>query len=141
MPPLRWTPERLAARVRRRLTSAVARSSTTRLGPAARPVAVSEDLNDPTLPKASGGGRASITHPLDWSPDRLRVSDAIDLAREYEQVLREGTERRPLHVDADERHARQVRRSPSGRVRATALELARQQEIERDSRAQSGLEL
>ena len=62
------------------------------LGPAARPVAVPADFDDPSLPKAQGtvelplhirwsGG--SMVYDLDVRADRARV---------YEQVLREGTE-------------------------------------------------
>src|ERR1700722_9015329 len=62
------------------------------LGPAARPVAIPDDIDDPLLPKASGvvvlpphvrWSEPTLAYDLERLPDRLRV---------YEQVLREGTE-------------------------------------------------
>jgi hypothetical protein len=62
------------------------------LGPAARPVAVPEDLDDPTLAKASG--RVELPLHIRWSgpPITYDLDDRADRARVYEQVLREGTE-------------------------------------------------
>lgn len=69
---------------------ATARSS--ELGPAARPVAVPEDLDDPALPKARG--RIELPPNIRWSgpPITYDLDDRADRARVYEQVLREGTE-------------------------------------------------
>lgn len=72
------------------------------LGPAARPVAVPEDLDDPGLGKASG----SVELPLHirWSGPAITydLNDRADRARVYEQVLREGTQDDIRHyVDGD----------------------------------------
>lgn len=68
----------------------MARTRTAELGPAARPVAVPEDLDG--VPKASG----EVVLPLHirWSgpPIAYDLRDRADRARVYEQVLREGTE-------------------------------------------------
>ena len=68
----------------------ITRSST--LGPAARPVAIPEDLENTTAVKATG----KITLPLHikWSGTTLAydLNNNADCARVYEQVLREGTE-------------------------------------------------
>ncbi len=70
----------------------MARTRSPWLGPASRPVAVPDDMDDPTLVKASGvvelplhisWSEPSLTYDLSRRADRLRV---------YEQVLREGTE-------------------------------------------------
>ncbi|MGH9302136.1 MAG: hypothetical protein ACRD0I_04770 [Acidimicrobiales bacterium] len=62
------------------------------LGPASRPVAIPDDIDDTTVAKASGvvelplhisWSEPSIAYDLSRRPDRLRV---------YEQVLREGNE-------------------------------------------------
>lgn len=61
------------------------------LGPAARPVAIPEDVDDPRLPKASGV--VTLPFHVRWS-DPSPVYDLCwreDRARVYEQVLREGT--------------------------------------------------
>lgn len=70
----------------------MARTRTTRLGPAARPVAVPEVLDDPTFPKASGV--VELPLHIRWSgpPVAYDLNDRGDRARVYEQVLREGTE-------------------------------------------------
>jgi hypothetical protein len=73
------------------------------LGPATRPVAVPEDLNDPSVAKARG--RVELPFHVRWSgpPIIYDLADRADRARVYEQVLREGTEedvRR--YVDADQ---------------------------------------
>lgn len=70
----------------------MANTRTRELGPAARPVAVPDDLEDPSLPKASG--RVELPLHIRWSgpPIIYDLDDRSDRARVYEQVLREGTE-------------------------------------------------
>jgi hypothetical protein len=75
------------------------------LGPAARPVAVPEDLDDPSIGKARG----CVELPLHirWSgpPISYDPSDRSDRARVYEQVLREGTEDDVrFYIDAEQLH-------------------------------------
>lgn len=62
------------------------------LGPASRPVSIPDDVDDPSLIKATGivklpvhiaWSEPALTYDLSRRSDRLRV---------YEQVLREGTE-------------------------------------------------
>jgi hypothetical protein len=62
------------------------------LGPAARPVAVPEDLDDPSVVKATG--RVELPLHIRWSgpPIAYDLGDRADRARVYEQVLREGTQ-------------------------------------------------
>jgi hypothetical protein len=76
----------------RRLVLALAHTRTRTLGPAARPVVVPEDLDDPTLPKARG--EVELPLHIRWSgpPIMYDLNDRADRARVYEQVLREGTE-------------------------------------------------
>jgi hypothetical protein len=66
------------------------RSST--LGPAARPVAIPDDVDAPEVEKASG--RVALPLRVQWSRPRREydLSDDYDRMRVYEQVLREGTE-------------------------------------------------
>lgn len=74
-----------------------------KLGPAARPFAVPEDLDDPSLPKARG--RVELPFRIRWSgaPIVYDLDDRADRARVYEQVLREGTEDDVRYfVDADQ---------------------------------------
>jgi hypothetical protein len=81
----------------------MARTRNPWLGPAARPVAIPEDVDDPSVLKASGvvelpfhvrWGDPSITYDLGQRADRNRV---------YEQVLREGTEDDVrFYIDVDE---------------------------------------
>jgi hypothetical protein len=70
----------------------MARTRSPWLGPASRPVAVPEDVDDATIVKASG----VIELPLhiSWSEPALTydMSQRADRLRVYEQVLREGTE-------------------------------------------------
>jgi hypothetical protein len=68
------------------------RSRTDELGPAARPVAVPADIDDPTIVKATG--RVELPLHIRWSGPPLvyDLTDRTDRARVYEQVLREGTE-------------------------------------------------
>jgi hypothetical protein len=69
----------------------MAHTRSSHLGPAARPVAVPEDLDDPALPRASG--RVELPLHIRWSgaPIVYDLDDPADRARVYEQVLREGT--------------------------------------------------
>jgi hypothetical protein len=80
----------------------MAYTRTHELGPAARPVAVPEDLDDPALSKARG--RVELPLHICWSGSSVAydLDDRADRARVYEQVLREGTEDDVRHyVDAD----------------------------------------
>lgn len=63
-----------------------------RLGPAARPVAVPGDFDDPSTVKASG--RVELPLNVRWSGSALvyDLDNRADRVRVYEQVLREGTE-------------------------------------------------
>ena len=76
---------------------------TTTLGPAARPVAVPDDLDSPAVTKATG--RVQLPLRIRWS-GRSRVYDLhqrADRVRVYEQVLREGTDDDVrYYVEADE---------------------------------------
>lgn len=62
------------------------------LGPQARPVAVPDDLHDPSVARATG--RIELPLHIRWSgpPITYDLADRADRARVYEQVLREGTE-------------------------------------------------
>ena len=81
----------------------MARTRNPWIGPASRPVAIPDDIDDPSLAKASGlvelplhiaWSDPSLTYDLSRRTDRLRV---------YEQVLREGTEDDVrYYIDADE---------------------------------------
>ncbi len=80
----------------------MAETRTRKLGPAARPVAVPADLDDPSRPKASG--RIELPLHIRWSgpPLTYDLNDRSDCARVYEQVLREGTaDDVRFYVDAD----------------------------------------
>lgn len=70
----------------------MAQTRTSGLGPAARPVAVAEDLDDASVPKASG--EVELPLHIRWSGPAITydLNDRSDRARVYEQVLREGTE-------------------------------------------------
>jgi hypothetical protein len=73
------------------------------LGPAARPVAVPEDLDDPSLAKARGV--VELPFHIRWSgpPLAYDLKKRADRIRVYEQVLREGTEDDVrFYVDPDE---------------------------------------
>jgi hypothetical protein len=83
----------------------MAHTRSPRLGPAARPFAVPEDLDDPSLPKAHG--RVELPLHIRWSgpPIVYDLGDRADRARVYEQVLREGTEDDVrYYVDAEHLH-------------------------------------
>jgi hypothetical protein len=76
------------------------------LGPAARPVAVPEDLEDAAVVKATG--RIELPLHIRWSgpPISYDLADRADRARVYEQVLREGTEDDVrFYIDADQLRA------------------------------------
>ena len=80
----------------------MAHTRTRSLGPAARPVAVPEDLDDPSFLKASG--EVELPLHIRWSgpPIAYDLNDRADRARVYEQVLREGTDddvRYYVHAD------------------------------------------
>src|SRR4051794_16842276 len=80
----------------------MANTRTRELGPAARRVAVPEDLVD-FRPKASG--RVELPLHIRWSATTLSydLGDRADRARVYEQVLREGTEDDVrFYIDADQ---------------------------------------
>ena len=81
----------------------MARTRTRELGPAARPVAVPEDLDGAALSKARG--RVQLPLHVRWSgpPITYDLNDRADRARVYEQILREGTEDDVrYYVDADQ---------------------------------------
>ena len=81
---------------------AMAETRSSELGPAARPVAVPQDLDDSRLAKASG--RIELPLHIRWSGPALTydLDDRADRARVYEQVLREGTEDDVrFYVDSD----------------------------------------
>lgn len=61
------------------------------LGPAARPIAVPEDVDDAIIDKAQGV--VELPHHIRWSgrPVTYDLSDPADRARVYELVLQEGT--------------------------------------------------
>lgn len=81
----------------------MARTRSQGLGPASRPVAIPDDIDDPSLIKATGivelplhiaWSEPTLTYDLNRRSDRLRV---------YEQVLREGTEDDiRYYIDVDE---------------------------------------
>lgn len=82
---------------------AMARTRTSTLGPAARPVATPDEFDDRGTPRASG----IVTLPLHvrWSEPVVAYDMGIrqDRIRVYEQVLREGTEADVLHyIDPEE---------------------------------------
>jgi hypothetical protein len=70
----------------------MARTRSPWLGPASRPVAVPEDVDDANFVKASGV--VELPLHISWSEPSLAydLSRRADRLRVYEQVLREGTE-------------------------------------------------
>ncbi len=81
----------------------MANTRTSDLGPAARPVAVPDDLDDPSRPKATG--RVELPFHIRWSgqPISYDLDQRADRVRVYEQVLREGTEEDVrFYIDAEE---------------------------------------
>ncbi|MDQ3380415.1 MAG: hypothetical protein M3546_08835 [Actinomycetota bacterium] len=80
----------------------MAHTRTRRLGPAARPVAVPEDLDDLSLPKASGVVQLPLHIRWSGPPITYDLNERADRVRVYEQVLREGTEDDVrYYIDAD----------------------------------------
>ncbi|MDP9283975.1 MAG: hypothetical protein M3P41_03310 [Actinomycetota bacterium] len=80
----------------------MAQTRTRELGPAARPVALPDDVAE-FSPKASG--RVELPLHIRWSGPTLSydLDDRADRARVYEQVLREGTEDDVrFYIDADQ---------------------------------------
>lgn len=80
----------------------VATTRSNRLGPDARPVAVPDDVADPTIEKARG--RIELPLHVRWSgpPKVYDLAERADRVRVYEQVLREGNDddvRRFIDVD------------------------------------------
>jgi hypothetical protein len=61
-------------------------------GPASRPVAIPDDIDDPSLRKAAGV--IELPFRMAWSERALAfdLSRRSDRMRDYEQVLRKGTE-------------------------------------------------
>lgn len=81
----------------------MAHTRTFELGPAARPVAVPEDFDDPSIIKATG--RVELPLHVRWSgpPIAYDLADRTDRARVYEQVLREGIDDDVrFYIDADQ---------------------------------------
>lgn len=73
------------------------------LGPAARPVAVPDDVDAPGLVKASGVVELPISVRWSGRPKTYDLADRADRARVYEQVLREGTDADVRYfIDVDE---------------------------------------
>ncbi|MCZ7589349.1 MAG: hypothetical protein M5U27_10955 [Gaiella sp.] len=70
----------------------MATTRSSELGPAARPVAVPEDLDDPTLPKSRGRIELPLHIRRSGPPITYDLDDRADRARVYEQVLSDGTE-------------------------------------------------
>ncbi len=70
----------------------MARTRNPWLGPAARPVAIPEDIDDPSVVKASGA--VELPFHVRWSDPSITydLEQRADCIRVYEQVLREGTE-------------------------------------------------
>jgi hypothetical protein len=70
----------------------MARTRTAKIGPTARPIAIPENLDDQSLPKATG--MVELPLHIRWSSPTMTydMTDPADRARVYEQVLREGTE-------------------------------------------------
>jgi hypothetical protein len=70
----------------------MARTRSAELGPAARPVAVPDDLDASYLAKASGLVELPLHIRWSYPPVVYDMDDPADVIRVYEQVLREGTE-------------------------------------------------
>jgi hypothetical protein len=70
----------------------MARTRSTHLGPAARPVAVPDDLDDARVRKAGGRVELPLHVRGSGTPITYDLDDPADRARVYEQVLREGTD-------------------------------------------------
>lgn len=73
------------------------------LGPASRPVAIPDDVDDPTIRKASGVVQLPLHVAWSEPPLAYDLSRRADRLRVYEQVLREGTEDDVRnYIDVDE---------------------------------------
>lgn len=85
--PLQWPDDQ----VRRLYHLGMVTTRALGLGPAARPVAIPEDVDDPGLSKASGV--VTLPFHVRWSEPSLAydLAQRTDRLRVYEQVLREGT--------------------------------------------------
>ncbi len=73
-------------------TFTVATTRSELVGPASRPVFIPDDIDDTSVPKATG--RVQLPLHIRWSEPlpEYDLEDRVDRARVYEQVLREGTE-------------------------------------------------
>ncbi len=73
-------------------TLGVATRRSSQIGPATRPVAIPDDVADPTVPKATG--RVELPPNVRWSdpPVIYDMAERRDRISVYEQVLTEGTE-------------------------------------------------
>lgn len=72
------------------------------LGPDARPVAITDDVDDPSIAKAKGKVKLPLRVRWTGVPRQYDLDDPAQRARVYEQVLSEGTEddiRRFIDVD------------------------------------------
>ena len=72
------------------------------LGPAARPVAIPDDVASATTEKASGIVELPLSVRWSGPPRAYNLDDRRDRARVYEQVLREGNDddvRRYIDID------------------------------------------
>ena len=79
------------------------RTRSSHLGPAARPVAVPEDVDDPAIDKAHGVVELPLHVRWSGSPKQYDLTKRTDRVRVYEQVLREGTDVDVRHfVEVDE---------------------------------------
>ena len=70
----------------------MSRTRSTTIGPASRPVAIPDDIDDPRRSRATG--RVELPFHVRWNgpPIAYDLDDPRDRRRVYEQVLREGTE-------------------------------------------------
>ena len=74
----------------------------TTLGPDVRPVAVPDDVDDPSIAKATGTVELPLRVRWSGRPRQYDLDDPAQRARLYEQVLSEGTDddiRRFIDVD------------------------------------------
>ena len=72
------------------------------LGPDARPVAIPDDVDDPSITKANGTVELPLRVRWTGVPRQYDLDDPAERARVYEQVLSEGTDddiRRFIDVD------------------------------------------
>jgi len=74
-----------------------------RLGPAARPVAVPDDVASPAIEKAAGIVELPLRVRWSGPPKMYDLRQRADRVRVYEQVLREGNDDDVRHyIDIDE---------------------------------------